>query len=403
MPGGRVAAFGGARWQLLSEFMSFDASTLFAVMVAVTLTNALLLLWSWLQNRAERSLFWISVGFVAAALGNMLLAGRDTLPPILGIDIANALIVYGIAQAWVVARVFNERPAPQWIPLAGVAVWLVAARIPAIGEAYEWRVVVASALAASYCVIGAWELWARDGLKSRIPISMVLVFHAFAVAMRIPITLTEAQRGVADFSSPWFTPMALETIVFVQILALLLMSLTKERAEARLSRIALTDSLTGLANRRAFFEQGERLIAQARRNKQPTSLIIFDLDRFKQVNDTYGHPFGDTVLEAFAIAVQAGLRAGDLAGRMGGEEFAAILPGAGKDEAMHAADRVIELFAETVGIDAGDTMPFTTSAGLAVSTSSTEAIRTMISAADRALYAAKRKGGNLIEIADLAA
>jgi diguanylate cyclase (GGDEF)-like protein len=340
---------------------------------------------------------------LAAALGNMLLAGRDTLPPILGIDIANALIVYGIAQAWVVARVFNERPAPQWIPLAGVVVWLVAAQIPAIADAYQWRVVVASALAASYCIIGAWELWARDGLKSRIPITMVLVFHAVAVAMRIPITLSEAQQGVADLSSPWFTPMALETIVFVQILALLLLSLTKERAEARLGKMALTDPLTGLANRRGFFDQGEMLIAQCRRSHQPTALIVFDLDRFKQVNDTYGHPFGDTVLEAFAIALQAGLRAGDLAGRMGGEEFAAVLPGAAEDEAIHAADRVIELFSETVGIDPGDTMFFTTSAGLAISPLSNDKIRTLLTAADRALYVAKRKGGNLIEIAEKAA
>ena len=383
--------------------MSFDASTLFAVMVAVTLTNALLLLWSWLQNRAERSLYWMSIGYVAAATGNVLLTGRDTLPTLVGADLANALIIFGIAQAWVVARVFNERPAPQWIPLAGIAVWLAVVQVPASGDSNEWRLVISSALTASFCVIGAWELWRRDGLKSRIPISIVLVFHAVAVSVRIPVALAGAPGSALDFTSPWFTPMALEAIVFVQIVALLLLSLTKERAEARLSKIALTDPLTGLANRRAFFDQGERLIAQGRRTKQPTSLIIFDLDRFKQVNDTYGHPFGDTVLEAFAIAVQAGLRAGDLAGRMGGEEFAAILPGAGEDEAMHAADRVIELFAETVGIDPGDTMPFTTSAGLAVSANSTDAIRTLISAADRALYAAKRKGGNLIELAELAA
>jgi diguanylate cyclase (GGDEF)-like protein len=379
--------------------MVFDASTLFAVNVAVTSANALLLFWCWLQNRAERSLLWISVGYFAAASGNVLLASRDSMPSFVAVDLANALIIYGLGMIWVVVRVFNGRPAPQWIPLTGVALWLLAVRLPAIADSNEWRIVLSSAIIASYCVIGAWDLWVRDGLKSRFPIALTLAAHATAVSVRIPVALIEARRGVFDFGSPWFTPMALETLVFVQVLALLMLSLTKERAEARLSKMALTDPLTGLANRRAFFDQGARLVAQGQRLRRPTSLIAFDLDRFKQVNDTYGHPFGDAVLEAFAIAVQTGLRAGDLAGRIGGEEFAAVLPGADEDEAKHAADRVIEVFAETVGVTEADRERLTTSAGLAVSPVSAESLEALFAAADRALYVAKRGGGNQLRVA----
>jgi len=382
--------------------MVFDPSTLFAVIVAVTLANAVLLLWSWYQNRAELSLFWISVAYFASAIGNVLLAGRDTLPEFVSADIANAFIVFGVAEIWVVARVFNGRPAPQWIALGGVLIWLAAVQIPAIAGANEWRVVIASALVTSFCVIGAWELWVRDGLKSRIPIAVLLAFHGLAVAVRVPVALASARLEIVDFNSPWFTPMALEALIFIQMTALLMLSLTKERAEARLRKMAHTDPLTGLANRRAFFEQGARLIAHRRRTGEPTALIAFDLDRFKQVNDTYGHPFGDAVLEAFAAAAQAGLRAGDLAGRIGGEEFAAILPGADEDEARMAADRVIELFTETVGATALDQMQFTTSAGLAVSQASTETVEALFAAADRALYAAKRRGGNQLGLADSA-
>ncbi len=380
--------------------MVFDPSTLFAVIVAVTLANALLLLWCWLQNRAERSLFWISVGYLAAAAGNVLLASRQSLPAFVAVDVANAILIFGIAQVWIVARVFNNRPAPQWIALAGVALWFTAIQVPAIGDANEWRVVVASALASSYCVIGAWELWVRDGLKSRFPIAIVLVVHALAVSVRIPAALIGAREGVIDFESPWFTPLALETLIFVQMMGLLLLSLTKERAEQMLKRMAHTDPLTGLANRRAFFEQGARLVAQGQRIGQPTCLIVFDLDRFKQVNDTYGHPFGDAVLEAFALAAQAGLRAGDLAGRIGGEEFAAILPGADLDEARSAADRVVEIFAETVGVTDEDRERFTTSAGLALSSAGVGTVESLFAAADRALYAAKRQGGNRLMIAE---
>jgi diguanylate cyclase (GGDEF)-like protein len=166
-----------------------------------------------------------------------------------------------------------------------------------------------------------------------------------------------------------------------------------------LKRMAHTDPLTGLANRRAFFEQGARLVAQGQRIGRPTCMIVFDLDRFKQVNDTYGHPFGDAVLEAFALAAQAGLRAGDLAGRIGGEEFAAILPGADQEEARSAADRVVEIFGETVGVTDEDRERFTTSAGLAVSPASTGTVESLFADADRALYAAKRQGGNQLMIA----
>ena len=379
--------------------MVFDPSTLFAVNVAVMVANAFLLLWGWIQNRTELSLFWISVGYLAAAIGSVMLAGRESLPAFAAVDLANALIIYGLAMVWVVARVFNGRAAPQWIPLAGVAVWLAAVQIPAVADAYQWRIAVASAILASFCVIAAWELWARDGLKSRIPLAVVLVIHAVAVSVRIPAATIAVNNGATGFDGPWFTPLALESLVFVQVTAILVLSLTKERAEARLRKMAHTDPLTGLANRRSFFEQAAMLVAQGARASRPTSLIAFDLDRFKRVNDTYGHPFGDAVLQAFALAAQTGLRAGDLAGRIGGEEFAAILPGADEADARLAANRVIEVFGETVGT-AADQVEFTTSAGLAVSPTSAESVETLFAAADRALYVVKRNGGNQLTVAE---
>ncbi len=379
--------------------MVFDASTLFAVNVAATFANALLLLWCWWQNRDERILLWVTIGYGAVGVGSLLVVGRGTMSPLLSVDIANALIVYSVALIWVGARVFNHRPAPQWVPLVGVALWMAATQIPVIEERYGLRVIIAASLASVYCLIGAREMWAHDGLKSRFPIALVLVLHSVFVLLRIPAVLTETTSTTLEFGNRWFAPLALETLVFLQVLALLLLSLTKERAEARLRTAAMTDPLTGLANRRAFFEHGARLVAQAKRHGLPTSLVAFDLDRFKQVNDTYGHPFGDAVLEAFAAATLSGLRAGDLAGRIGGEEFAAILPGADETAARAAARRVIDIFADTVDASESDRLRFTTSAGLVVSPASAQSIEALLLAADEALYAAKHNGGDQVQIA----
>lgn len=380
--------------------MYFDPSTLFVVVVTSTFANAALLGWAWYQNRHERTLKWLAVGYVAAGIGSLFLAGRGMIPEVLTVDIANAVIVYGVGTIWVAARVFDGRPAPQAVPLAGVGIWLVAVQIPAIGDSYAVRVIVAAVLTAFYCAIAARELWLSDGLRSRVPVAAVLVAHAVVVASRIPIALVEAENLTAEFTSQWFAPMTLETLVFVQALALLMVSLTKERAESRLKTMALTDPLTGLANRRAFFADGQRLVAAARRMGQPTALIAFDLDRFKAINDTFGHPFGDAVLEAFALASREGLRAGDLVGRIGGEEFAALLPGADADEAMAAATRVVALFADIVGVADGERVRFTTSAGLAVSKASTQTIEALLISADRALYEAKNAGGNQLRAAE---
>jgi len=386
-------------WVFAAFGMEFDASTLFVVVMASTFANALLVAWVWLRNSEERSLLFMALGFTLAGVGNVLLAGRDTLPTVASIDLANSLIVYGVAMIWVTARVFNRRPVPWLVPLAGVAVWLGLVQLPPVGDSYAARVIVASAVTTFYCLIGAREFWLQDGLRARLPVIVVLLVHSVVVLARIPIAIIDADNLSTDFTSPWFAPMALETLVFIQALALLVVSLIKERAEAKLRTAAMTDPLTGLANRRAFFNEGKRLIASAERAGQSTALIAFDLDRFKRINDTYGHPFGDAVLEAFALAAREGLRAGDLAGRIGGEEFAAVLPGADAQEARAAATRVMEIFASLVGVEEEDRTWFTASAGLAVSEASAVSIEALFISADRALYEAKHSGGNRLRAA----
>lgn len=165
-----------------------------------------------------------------------------------------------------------------------------------------------------------------------------------------------------------------------------------------------TDELTRLGNRRAFEKQGEKWLADCRRQGRPLSVLAIDLDHFKQINDRFGHPAGDKVLQRVADTLRASTRQSDLCVRMGGEEFLAILPGTDLSHAMECAERIRQaiaaLHASAAGVDeatpAGDgPIRITASVGVATIGRSTT-LQAAYQAADEALYAAKRAGRNRI-------
>lgn len=166
-----------------------------------------------------------------------------------------------------------------------------------------------------------------------------------------------------------------------------------KQLEEQLRKTASEDPLTGLANRRSFDEHCTWALANRERTHEVVSLAIIDLDRFKEVNDTYGHQVGDAVLVACARAVEAAIRKNDYPARWGGEEFIVLLHGAGVDESIAVAERVKELVAEVDVVEGG----VSASIGLATFPEMTAAsdvamLDEQIRAADRALYAAKRSG-----------
>lgn len=159
---------------------------------------------------------------------------------------------------------------------------------------------------------------------------------------------------------------------------------------------ASTDDLTGLPNRRAFYDEGRRMLARAQRQNQELALVMMDLDHFKTINDTYGHASGDRVLRAIKDAVQPRLREGDLLARLGGEEFAILLPNASPPYARFIAERIRESIesAEINALD-GRPIPLTTSLGLATIAAG-EKMETAMERADQALYQAKTEGRNRV-------
>lgn len=189
------------------------------------------------------------------------------------------------------------------------------------------------------------------------------------------------------------------TVYYVTIVAMQIIGsfgyllLVKERDERRLAEIASRDSLTGVLNRRAFFERAEIVFANSARANCRISLLMMDLDHFKQLNDCHGHQAGDRAIRLFCGSVGGAVRKGDIFARHGGEEFVVLLPSASREESLVVAARIRENLAESGFTLDGEVPRFTISIGIATGIPERiEDIDRFIAASDEALYVSKRAG-----------
>lgn len=170
---------------------------------------------------------------------------------------------------------------------------------------------------------------------------------------------------------------------------------------SRLDHLARHDALTRLLNRAAAFEAAESLMLAFPVGQVRMGVVIFDLDRFKAINDSYGHLAGDTVLESFGLLLRQLARHGDVVGRFGGEEFVAFLPGASLADAAAFAERIREAaLANPVTVDETIHISYTVSAGVSAIPDSAENLEEALRIADERLYRAKRSGRNRVIAAD---
>ena len=173
-----------------------------------------------------------------------------------------------------------------------------------------------------------------------------------------------------------------------------------EGLNLRLEAISVTDELTGMYNRRYFFERLEEYLRAARRHRLPLSLMMIDIDLFKRINDTYGHPTGDRVLRTIAELIRSGLRASDISARYGGEEFVILLPYTDEAEAIRLAHRLLTTVSSHPFPLPREAGPITISIGLSqLDVEHPVSGESLISRADGALYQAKHEGRNRVNVA----
>jgi diguanylate cyclase (GGDEF)-like protein len=376
-------------------------SLLLAITVFTPALAGCLLLLSWLQHRRVTALALWGSGFIIASVATtLIIVLRGTIPNFWSIIVGNGLLSAAYGILWSGARKFEAKKVSIPLALVGVSVWIVACSIGPIYARTEARATVMAAIGIGYTLLVVFELWRGRGDQVwRWPIMALLLAHAAAIPIHIPLAgAWAAHPDPSDPSDLDLLTFAVFEGAFVCICAAYLFGgLAKDRIAARYRRASLTDPLTGAANRRGFFERGERLLMRARFAREPMALILFDLDRFKSINDRYGHFTGDEVLTSFCQLATSHLRPNDLFGRIGGEEFASLLPDTGEEEAIWLAERVRRAFEASSHPIGQHAIRSTVSVGVAISDKERTDFNALLNAADRALYRAKVLGRNRVE------
>ncbi|MGC2242975.1 MAG: diguanylate cyclase [Candidatus Aquilonibacter sp.] len=331
---------------------------------------------------------WVAANFLIFAAWVLYGAFGETAQAIVGV-VAFALFVGGYGLEFSALSLFcGRRISPRL--LAGLIVAGVAANILTVvadpGET-RWRILCGSLVISAWFAASAVTLILgprREERTSRLMTAGFFVALAIAYGLRAVFA-----NGVQSLV------LAVNYVgLFGTSLGFILM--TKERADSELIRTASMDSLTSLLNRRSFIESAERELHRADRQQLQTSVLMLDLDHFKEVNDTYGHPVGDLVLASFARVLRSTLRPFDVVGRYGGEEFCVLLPGTGIDEAVSIAERIRLVAGNTLVETRASTVAYAVSTGVVEARASDTSLSDLVDRADRALYQAKAGGRNCV-------
>jgi diguanylate cyclase (GGDEF)-like protein len=273
-----------------------------------------------------------------------------------------------------------------------------------MSESTNVRIMASSAIIAVYSIGTGCEIWrgrVQEPLMSRWPLSVTFFVHGTVYALRIWLVFAfPVAPGATFFSVAWFSIIGLESLLFLIIASFMILAMTKERSELVHKTNAMLDPLTNIPNRRAFLDVAMRRMRQRSRNPEPVTALLFDLDHFKSVNDRFGHSVGDEVLRIFTAKAAAEFRSTDIMGRLGGEEFGALLFGAGEGTAVATAERIRRALMIATAELNGKAVDATVSIGVAVlGVDSVEDVAGLLSRADGALYLAKERGRNRVEVA----
>ena len=374
--------------------MVLDTATLRIAFALMALVLGLLFYFS--AYRFTRSPYsgWWCLALVFFLTGSAAFLFNGTAHQWWANPLGNVLVVHGGVAVWAGARSLRTVPPRRWLFAAIPLATLFASAVDNPGT-NTWAGGAVFLAAMSLTVgLASRELWRLEPGYSRVRIPMAAAaagMSAFYLG-RLVVFLLEGPGGqtfVTYFGSAVTT---LVTMVLLVVVSFSMAALSTEQQTRALRMVATRDDLTGLLNRKAFFDLASEHLADPAVTRASGALILADLDHFKAVNDTYGHAAGDLALQAFADACRDTVRTTDLTGRYGGEEFILLIPGATADRAERIADAISRRMADS-GRPEGPRMP-TVSYGIATYDAGTPGLDALIASADAALYAAKSQGRN---------
>ncbi|MGO7538518.1 GGDEF domain-containing protein [Rhizobium ruizarguesonis] len=377
--------------------MMLDYNSLLLALGVSAACLAVTLMGSWLVRRSETVLLTATVGLVLVVSGIFVYSAYVNTPE-KWLGVANFVLFHaGFATIWGAGKQFLTGR----VSLLAIAIRALAAMVFSVVpmlSGYDGLAFIADNLAIALLLFAtARQYWlARaEAPAPLLGIAVLYTLTAISFFLCAAVLISDGKLVLGKAPSNWAEDLSLAVcIAGMTGIGALSLALHQWRLAARHRLDAITDPLTGLLNRRALFDQyGTRPMGTT------TAVIVFDIDHFKSVNDRFGHAAGDRVLNVFAGELSAHCRTGDTAARLGGEEFVLVLREIMPGRAELTAERIRRAFeAREIHID-DEVLTCTVSVGVAPGRSKSLDFDAMLSAADKALYVAKRAGRNRVELA----
>lgn len=384
-----------------------DIRTLIATNLALLAAYAGALWFLAVTQPGLKGVRWLQRTFVSALAGSLLIVLRGKIPDILSVIAGCELVIGALALLHAgLAEFVNRSFTRLWADAVVLGLMLVVYIpytyvTPSVGA----RIIIYSlAMAAESSLCMATLLRADPADRDASVLSMAALFGLITIFGLVRAIFTSF-HGAPDVLMTRDAYQAIAVLIQILIssgLAFGFVWMTTAHLRRELERMVRTDFLTGLLNRRALLDEAEREIARSRRNAAPLSVLVIDIDHFKQINDTCGHTAGDAALCAVAENLKRNRRAYDHLARYGGEEFVMLLPGTNGEDAYRIAERLRTALAGTNATAGHHSLPVTISIGVAELESLEEDWDSLILRGDRALYAAKKAGRNRTAVAESA-
>ncbi|MCK0195575.1 GGDEF domain-containing protein [Ancylobacter sp. 6x-1] len=397
--------------------MILDPTALWPLVLLIACLLGATMILAWWLTPGEPALGIWTLAVFSITLGLTFVVARPLLPELVSILLGNGLLLAGYGMLWSGMRLFDGRPMRLGWALLPMLVWPIFCLVPPFSESVPLRYLAVSFFIVILLGLTLRQLWRNPAaaLPARQVVRLLILGMVVIALLRLPLA---GEVGSGDrivlFTAPQFGWLPMFTLGVAIVMTFALVIMVRERAEMAFRSASVLDELTGLLNRRGFLQEAVRTFPA----QGPVGVLMMDLDGFKQVNDRLGHASGDRVLIIFARVLRENLRQLDVPGRLGGEEFVALLPGMGLGDAGRAADRVRRAFLDTMQAElaeldpggllrAGRAQPMSVSIGVSATDRPAAGpdvpleplLQAMIALADRELYRAKDNGRNRVELA----
>ncbi len=385
-----------------------DLRTLAVVLMLISFALSAVMVYVWRSSRIYDGFGWWTAGTVAASATFIALALIGTASPLASIILSSAAGTGSLITSYLGIRRFFGRPMPYkpalaaWLTSIAAALWFTQ-----INPNPTFRITAISLVIAVVAFCSALEFKAEGDRETRLVYRVAFWSYALFslwTIVRIGVSLFDASQVpgaiATSTGAAWTLAVYIVYHVFWTCNYLILnnqrLRVDLENAKSELERQATTDYLTGVANSRSFFEMGANELSRSRRFNYPISVVVFDLDGFKAVNDTHGHAAGDETLKAAVAACLAKLRSTDTLARLGGDEFVVLLAYSTTEKARIVADLLRESIEALEIYYSDETLRITASFGIAEIAPTDEDIQSLLARADEHLYNAKRLGRNRV-------